>query len=217
MRRSVDEQQVEISHAVRPDDIAPREAQELMSWPFFSLGETPCMRLMDVRGVDPTIPIEPTHEQGMATIWSAEVLISAASQMVYARNRGLRISRLKAATLHEVLAFIRTRGGRPMNDGPPGRRSSPISQSRQALIQRSRNNRFKSCPVQGERRVNALLTDEPSRRKRGLFAVATADRGRAGPARLHQNRAPPEPTSRPSDMPCDPLMKTFLRSKRSRP
>jgi hypothetical protein len=97
----------------RPGDIAPRDAQDLMPWPFVSLAETPCGRPIDFRMGDATIPVEAAHEHGMATIWDADVLIWAAS------DRGLRTSRLMAATPHEILAFVRSREGRPINDSPP--------------------------------------------------------------------------------------------------
>jgi plasmid replication initiation protein len=42
----------------------------------------------------------------MATIWDADVLIWAASQIVEARDLGLRPSRLMAATPYEILSFI---------------------------------------------------------------------------------------------------------------
>jgi plasmid replication initiation protein len=42
----------------------------------------------------------------MATIWDADVLIWAASQIVNARDAGLRTSRLMAATPHEILTFV---------------------------------------------------------------------------------------------------------------
>ena len=41
----------------------------------------------------------------MATIWDADVLIWAASQIVEARDAGLRTSRLMAATPYEILTF----------------------------------------------------------------------------------------------------------------
>ena len=42
----------------------------------------------------------------MATIWDADVLIWAASQIVEARDAGLKTSRLMAATPYEILTFI---------------------------------------------------------------------------------------------------------------
>jgi plasmid replication initiation protein len=44
------------------------------------------------------IRVEATAEHGMATIWDADVAIWAASQLVVARDKGLRRSRLMAAT-----------------------------------------------------------------------------------------------------------------------
>jgi plasmid replication initiation protein len=43
----------------------------------------------------------------MATIWDADVLIWAASQLVEARDTGIRTSRLIAATPHEILTWTR--------------------------------------------------------------------------------------------------------------
>ena len=52
------------------------------------------------------IRVEAVPEHGMATIWDADVLIWAASQIVEARDAGLRTSRLMAATPYEILTFI---------------------------------------------------------------------------------------------------------------
>jgi len=105
MRRLVDDQQLELFRA-RPGDMPPRDAQDLMSWPFFSLAKTPRVQPIDFRMGDVSIVVEATHEHGMATIWDADVLIWAASQIVDARDRGLRTSRLMAATPYEILRFI---------------------------------------------------------------------------------------------------------------
>ena len=106
MRRSIDDDhQLELFRA-RPGDMPPRDAQDLMSWPFFSLAKTPRVRPIDFHMGDVTIVVEATHEHGMATIWDADVLIWAASQIVDARDRGLRTSRLMAATPYEILSFI---------------------------------------------------------------------------------------------------------------
>jgi plasmid replication initiation protein len=43
----------------------------------------------------------------MATIWDADILIWAASQLVDARDAGLRTSRLMSATPYEILTYIR--------------------------------------------------------------------------------------------------------------
>jgi plasmid replication initiation protein len=53
-----------------------------------------------------TIRVEGTAEHGIATIWDADILIWAASQIVEARDAGLRPSRLMHATPYEILRFI---------------------------------------------------------------------------------------------------------------
>jgi plasmid replication initiation protein len=90
-----------------PGDLAPRDAQDLMAYPFFSLAKTHRVTPIDFRVNDITIRVEAVPEHGMATIWDADVLIWAASQIVEARDAGLRTSRLMAATPYEILTFIR--------------------------------------------------------------------------------------------------------------
>ena len=89
-----------------PGDMALRDAQDLMSWPFFSLSKSRRIRPIDFHMGEVVIRVEATPEHGMATIWDADVLIWAASQIVEARDRGLATSRLMAATPYEILAFI---------------------------------------------------------------------------------------------------------------
>jgi plasmid replication initiation protein len=90
----------------RSGAIAPRDAQDLMAWPFFSLAKSRRVTPIDFRMGDVAIRVEATAEHGMATIWDADILIWAASQIVEARDRGLATSRLMAATPYEILAFI---------------------------------------------------------------------------------------------------------------
>ena len=89
-----------------PGDLAPRDAQDLMAYPFFSLAKSKRVVPIDFRKGGITIRVEATAEHGMATIWDADILIWAASQIVEARDAGLRTSRLMAATPHEILTFI---------------------------------------------------------------------------------------------------------------
>jgi len=86
-------------------DIAPRDAQDLMAWPFFSLAKRRRTAPIDFRMGATWISVEAVPEHGMATIWDADVLIWAASQIVAARDAGLPTSRLMAATPHEILTF----------------------------------------------------------------------------------------------------------------
>jgi plasmid replication initiation protein len=106
MRLSRDEwSQLELFRAV-PGDLAPRDAQDLMSWPFFSLAKSKRVTPIDFKMGEIVVKVEATAEHGMATIWDADVLIWAASQIVQARDKGLKTSRLMAATPYEILTFI---------------------------------------------------------------------------------------------------------------
>ncbi|WP_332767801.1 replication initiator protein A [Phenylobacterium sp.] len=100
-----DRQQLELFRAL-PGDLAARDAQDLMAYPFFSLAKTPRTAPIDFKAGEVAIRVEATAEHGMATIWDADVLIWAASQIVEARDAGLRPSRLMAATPYEILTFI---------------------------------------------------------------------------------------------------------------
>lgn len=98
-------EQLEIFRAL-PGDLAVRDAQDLMAYPFFSLAKTHRTRPIDFCSGDITIRVEATAEHGMATIWDADILIWAASQIVEARDAGLPTSRLMATTPYEILKFV---------------------------------------------------------------------------------------------------------------
>ena len=93
-------------------DIAPRDAQDLMSWPFFSLATSKRVAPILFRMGDVSIHVEATPEHGMATIWDADILIWAASQIVEAHDAGLPTSRLIAATPYDILTFTRRGTGK---------------------------------------------------------------------------------------------------------
>lgn len=105
-RRICDGRQMEQFRPVA-SDIAARDSRDLMSWPFFSLAKSRRVVPIDFHMGAVSIRVEATPEHGMATIWDADILIWAASQIVEARNHGLRTSRLMAATPYEILTFIR--------------------------------------------------------------------------------------------------------------
>lgn len=98
--------QLEIFRAL-PGDLAPRDAQDLMSYPFFSLAKSKRTRPLVFRAGNVSIDVEGTAEHGLATIWDADVLIWAASQIVEARDAGLPTSRLIVASPYEILKFTR--------------------------------------------------------------------------------------------------------------
>jgi plasmid replication initiation protein len=89
-----------------PGDLAPRDSQDLMAYPFFSLAKSKRVVPIDFRVGGIQIRVEGVPEHGMATIWDADVLIWAASQIVEARDAGLKTSRLMAATPYEILSFV---------------------------------------------------------------------------------------------------------------
>ena len=89
-----------------PGDMAPRDAQDLMAYPFFSLAKSRRTAPIDFHSGGVTVRVEGTQEHGIATIWDADILIWAASQIVEARDAGIRPSRRMQATPYEILRFI---------------------------------------------------------------------------------------------------------------
>ena len=89
-----------------PGDMAPRDSQDLMAFPFFSLAKSRRTAPIDFRSGNVTIRVEGTQEYGIATIWDADILIWAASQIVEARDAGIRPSRRMQATPYEILRFV---------------------------------------------------------------------------------------------------------------
>ena len=110
-RSSIERTQLQLFRSV-PGDVAPRDAQDLMAWPFFSLAKARRVAPIDFRMGATWISVESVPEHGMATIWDADVLIWAASQLVSARDAGRPTSRLMATTPHEILTFTRRGTGK---------------------------------------------------------------------------------------------------------
>ena len=104
-RHSSERDQLDLFRTL-PGDLAPRDAQDLMAYPFFSLAKSKRLAPIDFKAGSIVIRVEAVAEHGMATIWDADVLIWAASQIVEARDLGLRPSRLMATTPYEILTFI---------------------------------------------------------------------------------------------------------------
>ncbi len=78
---------------VATGDAPPRDQRDLMERPFFSLAKSPRTRPIIYKTADVEVQVFAMPEHGMATIWDADVLIWAASQLVEAENRGLETSR----------------------------------------------------------------------------------------------------------------------------
>ena len=105
-RRQISEREQPDLFRALPGEIAARDAQDLMAYPFFSLAKSKRVVPIDFRADKISIRVEAVAEHGMATIWDADVLIWAASQIVEARDSGLETSRLMAATPYEILTFV---------------------------------------------------------------------------------------------------------------
>ena len=89
-----------------PGEMTPRDAQDLMAYPFFSLAKSRRTTPIDFRSADVTIRVEGTAEHGIATIWDADILIWAASQITEALDAGLCPSRHMRATPYGILRYI---------------------------------------------------------------------------------------------------------------
>nr|AMK59432.1 putative replication protein A [uncultured bacterium UPO61] len=113
--RSGERVQLDLFHTI-PGEVAPRDAQDLMTWPFFSLAKSRRTAPIDFRMGRTWISVEAVPEHGMATIWDADILIWAASQLVAARDSGRTTSRHMATTPHQILRFIGRSAGRDQYD-----------------------------------------------------------------------------------------------------
>lgn len=107
--------QLELFRSI-PGNFPPRDAQDLMAWPFFSLAKSPRTVPIAFEMGQTWISVEAVHEHGMATIWDADILIWAASQLVEARDAGRPTSRLMATTPFEILTYIGRGTGRDNYD-----------------------------------------------------------------------------------------------------
>jgi len=109
-KRTSEREQLTLFRAL-PGDMAPRDAQDLMAYPFFSLAKS--RRVVPIRfeAGSISLTVEGVPEHGIATIWDADVLIWAASQIMEARDAGFQPSRLMVATPHEILRFAQRSTG----------------------------------------------------------------------------------------------------------
>lgn len=87
-------------------DASPRDQRDLMERPFFSLSKTPRTRPILYRAADVEVQVLAMPEHGMASIWDADILIWAASQIVEGENRGLRTSRFFRFTPYQLLRGV---------------------------------------------------------------------------------------------------------------
>ena len=93
-------------HAL-PGDMPVRDLQDVMAYPFFSLAKSKRVAPIDFRSGDLTVRVEGTPQHGIATIWDADVLIWATSQIMAARTHRVPTSRRILATPYEILCYTR--------------------------------------------------------------------------------------------------------------
>ncbi|ASC05939.1 replication initiator protein A [Acetobacter pasteurianus] len=87
-------------------DASPRDQRDLMERPFFSLSKAKRVAPILYEAGGQRVEIHGLAEHGMATIWDADVLIWAASQIVEAENAGLRTSRSVRFTPYQLLMAV---------------------------------------------------------------------------------------------------------------
>ncbi|NSZ58441.1 replication initiator protein A [Agrobacterium tumefaciens] len=91
---------------VATGDASPRDQRDLMERPFFSLAKAKRIAPILYESGKQRVEVFGMPEHGMATIWDADVLIWAASQIVAAENHGLRTSRFLRFTPYQLLQAV---------------------------------------------------------------------------------------------------------------
>ena len=100
-----------------PQDGPPRRDQrDLMERPFFSLSKTRRVAPILYRAGDVELEVHAVPEHGMASIWDADILIWAGSQIVAATDAGLRTSRLVRFTPYQLLTSVGRGSGKRQYD-----------------------------------------------------------------------------------------------------
>ncbi|WP_421871884.1 replication initiator protein A [Nitratireductor rhodophyticola] len=90
---------------------SPRDQRDLMERPFFSLAKSRRTVPILYEAGNMRVEVHAVAEHGMATIWDADVLIWAASQIVEAENLGYSTSRLLRFTPYHLLTAVGRRTG----------------------------------------------------------------------------------------------------------
>jgi plasmid replication initiation protein len=89
-------------------DLPLRDQRETMERPFFSLSKRKRVKLIDYRSPDGKVWVEvaPHQKFGMATIWDADILIWATSQLLEHKRRGEPLARVLRFRPNELLRAI---------------------------------------------------------------------------------------------------------------
>lgn len=92
--------------ALPQEDARPRDQRDLMERPFFSLAKAKRTTPILYRAGRVEVQVFAVPEHGMATIWDADVLIWAATQLVEAADDGRETSRLVRFVPYQLLTAI---------------------------------------------------------------------------------------------------------------
>lgn len=85
---------------------SPRDTRDLMAYPFFALGKSRRTQAIIFQAGNVRVRVDGCTEHGLATIWDADILIWACSQLVAAHRQGCPTSRRMQVTPYELLGFI---------------------------------------------------------------------------------------------------------------
>ena len=89
------------------DRVRPRDALDLMTWPWFSLAKAKRIEPLAFEQRGHYLRISTADSRrGLATIWDADIVIWAVSQLTEARDHGLHVSRRIAAPPYQILRFL---------------------------------------------------------------------------------------------------------------
>lgn len=98
-------------------DIPTRDQRDLMERPFFSLAKRPRKKPIDYKSGDVEVLVSPNAEYGIATIWDADVLIWAATQIREALDRDKECGRKLTFQPYNLLKGIcRNTSGRSYDE-----------------------------------------------------------------------------------------------------
>lgn len=86
--------------------VRPRDQRDLMERPFFSLAKAKRTAPILYKSGNTEVQVYAVPEHGLATIWDADILIWAGSQIVEALDRGLPTSRFFRFTPYQLLTAI---------------------------------------------------------------------------------------------------------------
>ena len=87
-------------------DVPARKQRDLMEGPFFSLAKTKRVQPLLYRSGATEVQVYALPDHGMTTIWDADVLIWAASQILAAMGRGIPTSRFFRLTPYRLLTAV---------------------------------------------------------------------------------------------------------------